>query len=86
VRDLCRTRGDMVQDLTRARNRLSGFLLRHSLVWRGGSTWTQLHERWLAGLRFGDRALASTYAHYLAAVRLREHRPRGGGGGPSPVV
>ena len=26
VRDLCRTRGDMVQDLTRARNRLSGFL------------------------------------------------------------
>ena len=38
VRDLCRTRGDMVQDLTRARNRLSGFLLRHSVVWRGGST------------------------------------------------
>ena len=41
VRDLCRTRGDMVEDLTRARNRLSGFLLRHSMVWRGGSTWTQ---------------------------------------------
>ncbi|MCA1675214.1 MAG: IS110 family transposase, partial [Actinobacteria bacterium] len=72
VRDLCRTRGDMVGDLTRARNRLSGFLLRHSVVWRGGSTWTQRHERWLAGLCFEDRALASTYGHYLAAVRLRD--------------
>ncbi len=29
VRDLCRTRGDMVEDLTRARNRLIKFLLRH---------------------------------------------------------
>jgi transposase len=72
VRDLCRTRGDMVQDLTRARNRLSGFLLRHSMVWRGGSTWTERHYRWLAGLRFEDPALASTYNHYLATVRLRD--------------
>jgi transposase len=40
VRDLCRTRGDMVEDLTRARNRLTKFLLRHSKVWRGGSNWT----------------------------------------------
>ena len=58
VRDLCRTRGDMVEDLTRARNRLSGFLLRHSVGWRDGSTWTQRHERWLAGMHFEDRALA----------------------------
>jgi transposase len=72
VRDLCRTRGDMVQDLTRARNRLSGFLLRHSTVWRGGSTWTDRHHRWLAGVHFEDRALASTYGHYLATVRLRD--------------
>ena len=36
VRDLCRTRGDMVEDLTRGRNRLSKFLLRHGRVWRGG--------------------------------------------------
>lgn len=32
---------------TRARNRLSKFLLRHSVVWRGGSTWTLEHHRWL---------------------------------------
>jgi hypothetical protein len=30
VRDLCRTRGDMVADWARARNRLTKFLLRHS--------------------------------------------------------
>ncbi len=37
VRDLCRARSDMVEDLTRARNRLTKFLLRHSRVWRDGS-------------------------------------------------
>ena len=72
VRDLCRTRGDMVQDLTRARNRLSGFLLRHSVVWRGGSPWTERHRRWLATLSFDDPAIATTYAHYLATVKLRD--------------
>ena len=72
VRDLCRTRGDMVQDLTRARNRLSGFLLRHSVVWRGGSPWTERHRRWLATLSFDDPAIATTYSHYLATVKLRD--------------
>ena len=72
VRDLCRTRGDMVQDLTRARNRLSGFLLRHSVVWRGGSKWTERHRRWLATLSFDDPAIATTYSHYLATVKLRD--------------
>jgi transposase len=72
VRDLCRTRGDMVQDLTRARNRLTKFLLRHSVVYRDGSNWTYRHERWLASLHFEDRALAATYAHYRATVALRD--------------
>src|SRR5665213_4297885 len=72
VRDLCRTRGDMVQDLTRARNRLGKFLLRHSLVYRGGSNWTDRHRRWLANVSFEDKALASTFMHYRATVNLRE--------------
>src|SRR5436190_5822729 len=72
VRDLCRTRGDMVEDLTRARNRLTKFLLRHAVVWRGGSNWTQKHERWLAGVGFEDRALALTFSHYRATVQVRD--------------
>lgn len=72
VRDLCRTRGDMVQDLTRARNRLGKFLLRHSLVYRGGSTWTMRHDRWLRQIHFEDRALQATLDHYRATVDLRD--------------
>jgi transposase len=72
VRDLCRTRGDMVEDLTRARNRLTKFLLRHSMIYRGGSNWTIRHERWLQGLHFEDKALAATFAHYRSTVSLRD--------------
>jgi transposase len=71
VRDLCRTRADMVEDLTRARNRLGKFLLRHGRVWRGGSAWTHKHEAWLGGQRFGEPALGTTYAHYRAVVATR---------------
>ena len=72
MRDLCRTRGDMVEDLTRARNRLTKFLLRHSRVWRGGSNWTVKHEAWLAAQRFDERALQTTFEHYRAVVLCRD--------------
>jgi len=72
VRDLCRTRGDMVEDLTRARHRLSKFLLRHSRIWRGGSAWTFRHEAWLAAQRFEEAALQTTFDHYRAVVSSRE--------------
>ena len=72
VRDLCRTRADMVEDLTRSRNRLTKFLLRHGRVWRGGSNWTLKHESWLSALRFDEPALASTFSHYRAVVLTRE--------------
>jgi transposase len=62
----------MVEDLTRARNRLTKFLLRHSMIYRGGSNWTIRHERWLSGLNFDDRALSSTFAHYRSTVALRD--------------
>ena len=72
VRDLCRARGDMVEDLTRARNRLSKFLLRHSRVWRDGSNWTVKHEVWLTGLSFDEPALQTTFDHYRATVLSRD--------------
>jgi len=72
VRDLCRTRGDMVEDLTRARNRLSKFLLRHSRVYRGGTAWTHKHEAWLGAQRFEEAALAVTFGHYRATVLARD--------------
>jgi transposase len=72
VRDLCRTRADMVEDLTRARNRLSKFLLRHSRVYRFGTPWTHKHESWLADQRFEEAALAVTFGHYRATVLARD--------------
>jgi transposase len=63
VRDLCRTRADMVADRMRARHRLSKFLLRHGQVWRDGKAWTLGHERWLLTQRFTEPALQTTYDH-----------------------
>ena len=71
VRDLCRTRADMVEDLTRARNRLGKFLLRHGRVWRGGSAWTHKHEAWLGpALR---RASAGDHLRPYRAVVATRH-------------
>jgi transposase len=72
VRDLCRARADLVTDRTRARHRLSKFLLRHARPWRGGNAWTLTHERWLLAQRFDQPALAATYAHYQAVLDVRD--------------
>jgi transposase len=69
VRDLCRARGDMVEDLTRARNRLTKFLLCHSRIWRGGSNWTHKHEGWLGAQSFEHPAAQTTFEYYRAVVR-----------------
>ncbi|HEV8372588.1 MAG TPA: transposase [Actinomycetota bacterium] len=73
VRDPCRARVDLVADRTRARHRLSKFLLRHGQVWRGGATaWTVAHERWLLTRRFDDPALTATYGHWRAVLDARD--------------
>jgi transposase len=72
VRDLCRTRGDMVEDRMRARHRLSKLLLRHGQVWRDGKAWTLAHERWLLTQRFTEPALQTTYDHYRAVLASRD--------------
>jgi transposase len=51
MRDLVRARLDAVHALRRARHQLSGFLLRQGCHY-GRPAWTQLHRRWLAGLKF----------------------------------
>jgi transposase len=72
VRDLCRTREDMVADLTRARHRLNKFLLRHDHVYRDGSAWTLKHEQWLTTRTFTEPALTATFEHYRAVLAARQ--------------
>ncbi len=68
IRDLARTRADLVIDRTRARHRLSRFLLRHGEVFRGGKQWTMAHETWIAHVYFSEPALKTTFAHYRSAL------------------
>jgi len=72
VRDLCRARADATEDLTRAKNRLGHFLLRHGHIWRDGSTWTLKYRAWLAAQCFDHPAATATFDRYKATVECRE--------------
>ena len=70
VRDLTRAREDMKAVETAARNRLSGFLLRHGMVYREGkSRWTRRHFDWIEALQFEHPEARDTMIEYLDAVR-----------------
>jgi transposase len=51
IRDLARARLAAVRTLRRARQQLSGFLLRHGHHYNRPA-WTLIHRRWLSGLKF----------------------------------
>lgn len=76
VRDLCRCREDAVEDLMRARHRLSKMLLRRGRVYRGGSHWTQKHGRWLRSLPWDYEADRTVFQSYLSAIEHLEERLR----------
>jgi transposase len=76
IRDLVRARLDAVRALRRARQQLSGFLLRQGCHY-GRPAWTKLHRRWLAGLRFAQAAHHIVLEDYIQAVEAaRERRDR----------
>ncbi len=76
MRDLVRARLDAVRALRRARQQLSGFLLRQGCHY-GRPAWTKLHRRWLAGLRFAQAAHHIVLEDYMQAVEAaRERRDR----------
>lgn len=73
MRDLVRARLDAVHALRRARQQLSGFLLRHGCHY-GRPAWTRLHRRWLAGLKFEQAVHHIVLEDYIAAVEAAEAR------------
>ena len=62
MRDLVRARQAAVHSLRRARQQLSGFLLRHGHHYHRPA-WTLMHRRWLAGLRFAQPAHRADVVH-----------------------
>ena len=73
MRDLVRARLDAVHSLRRARQQLSGFLLRQGCHYRRPA-WTKLHRRWLAGLSFAQAVHHIVLEDYIAAVEGAEAR------------
>jgi transposase len=76
MRDLVRARLDAVHALRRARQQLSGFLLRQGLHYCRPA-WTKLHRRWLAGLKFElavHHLVLEDYIHAVEAAEARRDR------------
>jgi transposase len=75
VRDLCRARDDIRDDLMRARHRLSKFLLRHGRVF-DGRQWTMRHTHWIREQAFDILAEQLTLDLYREAVDTLTERQR----------
>ena len=73
IRDLVRARLAAVRTLRQARQQLSGFLLRHGHHYHRPA-WTQMHRRWLAGLRFEQPVHHIVLEDYIAAVEAATAR------------
>jgi transposase len=73
IRDLVRARLAAVRTLRQARQQLSGFLLRHGHHYRRPA-WTQMHRRWLAGLRFEQPVHHIVLEDCIAAVEAATAR------------
>jgi transposase len=67
MRDLVRARAAAARALTKTRQQLQAFLLRHQRV-HGGRAWTRAHRRWLADLRFDHPAQQIVLQDYISAV------------------
>jgi len=76
VRDLCRCRDSIRQDLTRARHRLGKLLLRRGLRYGKGRAWTQRHRQWLLGLKLEHEAADTAFRVYLGNIEQVEDRLR----------
>lgn len=73
LRDLVRAREDVRQDLSRARHRLSKFLLRRDRRY-DGSSWSLKHMHWISQQCFDDLAAQLTCGDYINAVQTLVQR------------
>lgn len=77
LRDLVRAREMAKKDQTRARHRLSKFLLRHGQrAPMGVRAWTQKYMRWVQGVQFGPVAQQVVLGDYLHEVEHSSARVR----------
>ncbi|HEY2094448.1 MAG TPA: IS110 family transposase [Thermoanaerobaculia bacterium] len=68
LRDLVRAREDAVEEARRSRNRLGKFLLRHGHRYRGKTTWSREHWRWIRSIELEQQYSRQALEAYIAAV------------------
>ena len=74
MRDLVRLRSVVRQIVTRARQHLQGFLLRHGRKHGRGTAWRMAYRRWLSTLAFDHPAQQIAFQDYVDAVMDAERR------------
>jgi transposase len=74
MRDLVRARATAVRVLSKARQHLQGFLLRHDQIYRGARAWTLAYRRWLTTVHFDHPAQQIVLQDYIHAVQDAEAR------------
>jgi transposase len=74
ARDLLRCRGDMKDDLKRAKQRLLKFLLRHGHIYDSTNYWTGKHRNWMKTLVFDMPLDKSVFEQYLYTIENLEER------------
>jgi transposase len=75
VRDLCRARDDVREDLQRCQHRMDKLLLRRGLHYPG-KNWTCAHRQWLTSLTWPHPAERAVVDDYLVAIDHTEARLR----------
>jgi transposase len=68
TRDLLRCRGDLQEDLKRAKQRMLKFLLRHGYEYDTNRYWTGLHFKWMKGLEIKQPLEKMTFEEYLDEI------------------
>lgn len=74
VRDLLRAREDALENMQRARHRLSRFLMRRGLKYHSGKAWSRGHLMWIKHLRLEDRHSQMVLDEYRLALDEESER------------
>ena len=69
LRDLSRAREDARFATRKAKQQLSGFLLRHGHIYSGRSNWSKAHFNWIADITFPHPGQQITLQEYVDAVQ-----------------
>lgn len=74
IRDLVRARKDAKNAQRVAKQQLKSFLLRNGIVYKGKSSWTPAHMRWLSDITLPLSAQQITFQEYVDAVSTATQR------------